>query len=1644
VFDIDADWPAPGWSLGFGKIIAVSTQTSLTASILVEPDGTRHPFKLDEVRYFNDSQLLRVRAHSTDGSLIDYETWERTGQASERTLQSAVARYPNGMEVEFSVPGRDPGVIYPTRITDSNGNYISVSYRNSTGPEIDKVTDTLGRVVSFHYDSANQLTAVSGPGLGGGERVFIRLHYRPIITANMHAAALNAGAFASIRGTPGAAIDALFYPGTGAGYWFGDSDSYSGLEVITKISERRGMTMSAQSLADQGTITAGSMTWERGYKYPNGVDPVLVTQASTYTSTEVWEGMDAPAAVTSYALDLEATPRRLVTTYPSGRTHVRLAYNSPGNFNDGLVYQEEVFDGTPKLLRRTIIDWELGDYNSPRARRVEQTDELGQTTWVGFTYGVFNRVEEMIEYDYGGAAILRRTRTEYNTDSGYIGRHILTLPTAVEIYAGYESQPQTRTEFEYDGQVLRDAPDAVSHSMAFNPYAPKTWIDRHCEWDCEPGRNPRCIQTCSGGYWVTDYKDETRRRGNLTRTRRYVDAKLRTGPVIEDRYYDITGNLISVSGSCCVTETFEYILGTQYAYPTGHITGSTDPASTARIPTRATYDFSTGLQLTLTYPSGAIRQVDYDPASLRPHEVWWPSLQGMSRTTYVYNDTMLRSEELVRDANLSTVLAHRVRLINGLGQVRRTEVLGEGYWNIVETRYDDSGRLWQRTRPFREGQAKNWSEWTYDALDRIIKHNGSDGSGVESFFNEGPRPSGASPSLGQTLRIRDAWGHERWMRTNALGKLAEVVEPGPSGGGSVLASGHVATYYNYDVIGRLVEVVQLPRPQIRRFRYDGLGRLTHQYLPEKLATLNDVGGYRTIGSIWSDLFSYDDHSNLIAHIDARGVKSLFEYHGDPLDRLQVVRYDTSGFGDTDYPIVPAPEVRYEYMSVGDVTRQFRTTVAGVGSEEFEYDAQGRLASTTLTFTSHPNMPLKVGYTFDDATNRPNGIVYPAEYGTPSAPRRLARTYYGVAGRARSLLVGTLQPGAHTSGGPATILLDSSLHASEIVYDASGQMQSVKIGRPGNEQRSESYEYDPATGWLMRQLVQRENKLLMDLSYGYVRPGRAGRTGQLARVVDNIPQLLIGPLSPVGVNLPSFRYQALNYHYDSVGRLSGIAANYYPPLGPPDAEPKAAQIGTPSWSISYNYDSYGNRIDSGASVLPRSPVLSDGLSPLTYDTKTNRITNSGFRYDAAGNQTRNLRSDGTWQRLQYDAAGRLKRVIDDPDVRLPLITAEESYAYGSDRRRIMRERKIYTPGLGSVAAQVIERTYYAWHANAVLAEFSEAGALPQVPQWSRSYVYLGRRLISTLSPSSHGVIEHYFHPDRLGIRLVTRDNDPDTFQKQTLPFGTALASSPTEIAHRVFANYDRSLWTGLDYALNRVYDSRQGRMTQPDPLEIGSYEPNDPQSLNLYLYSRNDPINRHDPFGLQVCDVDAIEQTLPDGGTLCTYLYPKTVYETTVRARPDFDASQILLRWGWQQDPLIGPWLSLAHKEEFEQQEESRRRSERELGCKQARADFSSALQDYAVTAAELSILYKERAVLGIQMQAEVFAAAENIMELNEDFSAGQAFTATAERGLNKAALEASLEIKNDQIALSKGQRERAIQRIRKAEEAKNAACLPSP
>jgi RHS repeat-associated protein len=1525
-YDNDRGWPAPGFNLGFGKLLGIGVYVGC---MIIDADGTRHSYTGNITIYNWGTNGVM---HTTDGSFIDYTYTTGTNGV----MLSAQAKLANGTVINYGAYSQPGGGLFPTFIEDANGNYITITYVNNQGPRIQTVTDTLGRVINFNYDYNNLLTAVTAPGLDSGTRELVRLHY--------HQLGLNYGfSYPAVQSTvvPNPTpwvVDGIYYPGTATGYWLNDSDSYSSYGMLAKVVEQRGMSFSGAPLTDMGTIYQGTVTRKEEYNYPLSPDYSLGDSPTYTTLTERWTpdgGSTLSSAVTSYDVHENDNPRTVTITLPNLTKSKQYSFKAPGQWNDGLVYEDRTFttdENSP--LQKSTSTWEPGAYSSPRPTRVEKFDERGQKTAAEFSYGsAYNQVTEVRDYDYGGLTLLRSTRTSYQNStvytgscptSGCYGRHIFNLPLSVEVYDGNNTR-LSRTDYQYDGQPLTGAPNVVMHDQASNPNADAEGL---CYWDYD-WNDPDCTGACYDygwcdgycpQYYVCPYDSSTDYRGNVTQVTNYTDGLNATGAITETRNYDVTGNMVKASTACCEQTTSNYTTDYQYAYPQSTTRGSATDAN-AQVTQSTIYDFSTGLSRYATDTNGRQAQTVYSPTSLRVTSSILPTL---SHTDYEYDDSQMKvtTTTFLSAGDGGGIAGKNVKLLNGRAQVRQEQALGaNNVWDLMDTVYNQMGQVSQQTRPYRSGDTLQWTTTTYDELGRTKTVTDPDGSATQTFYNEPSRPDVASTLPGETKRVQDAWGRERWGRMDATGHLVEVVEPIFWGNGSSNAG--MLTTYTYNILGNLITINSMSGTQVqqtRSFKYDSLGRLTAQKLAEKNATLNDAGTYVGAGT-WSDVFTYDVRSNLISSTDARGVKTNFNYGNDPLNRLQSISWDTSGFGDTNNPILPAATVTYQYRNRAtnnscdpldssgrkDVTQMASVTTAGVSTQAICYDTEGRSSSKTLTLTSRPTFPFATDYNYD-SLNRMYRVRYPSEYGNGSAPRKLVDHSFDIASRLSSLS------------------FDGQVQASNIVYNPASQATSLSVGT-GTNQVNESYGFNSQTGLLESQTITRNGSTLLNLSYDYA--GANGkRTGQLTKIYNNLDH----------AKDRSFQYDALGrlvtatggqsqnvtwaqrYEYDRYGNRSNVYSyvledyvkNFY--QSALNRQPTSTELN--SWlstlraaylqGLQQYWDgmrSLGQTLFTSAEYIARSrsnddfvedlyraflyrasdpsgkaywvsmvpingrdnirlafevapefytkvfgtspyapapgvTIPRDGLQGISYDTATNRISNTGWGYDAAGNQTRALipGSSTNFQRYQYDAANRLVKVKNDSGTTIGV------YTYGDSNNRLIAQD-------GDENSNY--RTYYAGEGSWVTAEYLETPSSPTSPQWSKSYLYLGGRLLSKLAPNgSGGESFEYHHPDRLGTRIITNPVTGGSSEQVTLPFGTALgAESSGTPSKRRFTSYDRSDTTQLDYAVNRQYDSSQGRFTQVDPIGMNSVDPASPQTLNLFAYCANDPVNRTDSSGL---------------------------------------------------------------------------------------------------------------------------------------------------------------------------------------------------
>lgn len=296
----------------------------------------------------------------------------------------------------------------------------------------------------------------------------------------------------------------------------------------------------------------------------------------------------------------------------------------------------------------------------------------------------------------------------------------------------------------------------------------------------------------------------------------------------------------------------------------------------------------------------------------------------------------------------------------------------------------------------------------------------------------------------------------------------------------------------------------------------------------------------------------------------------------------------------------------------------------------------------------------------------------------------------------------------------------------------------------------------------------------------------------------------------------------------------------------------------------NYGSSGNNgniysIVDNIDVSRTQSFSYDSLNRLATGSRSDGAYNHAYNYDSFGNMLRhdNLNGDLNYSidpstnrlllnvsDLQYDAAGEL---IQDPlhsyqylpNGRLHYIDngATANYSYYPDDQR---STKVTQSGW----------TDYIYSNGQPLAEQDSSGT------WT-DYVYANGQKIAKIIGTNQPT---YFVDDHLGTLNMELASDGSVlWQGDYTPFGQDIISNSTSNSfgfhdngsptHYKFTGKERDAESGNDYFDARYYSSSMGRWMTPDPSGLYFADPENPQSLNLYGYVRNNPINSIDTDGL---------------------------------------------------------------------------------------------------------------------------------------------------------------------------------------------------
>ena len=278
----------------------------------------------------------------------------------------------------------------------------------------------------------------------------------------------------------------------------------------------------------------------------------------------------------------------------------------------------------------------------------------------------------------------------------------------------------------------------------------------------------------------------------------------------------------------------------------------------------------------------------------------------------------------------------------------------------------------------------------------------------------------------------------------------------------------------------------------------------------------------------------------------------------------------------------------------------------------------------------------------------------------------------------------------------------------------------------------------------------------------------------------------------------------------------------------------------------------------------SGSCTSGMTPTASYTANNQLTSALYHYDQAGD----VDVDPQNQYL-YDAEGRICAVSSPNPLGGTIMTG---YIYDADGTRVSK---------GTIQAWSCNPTTsgYTTTSDYILGpggeQFSEYTMTNGTMTWLHTNVWADGMLIATYAQddtvksgttTENGLL-HFYFDDPLGTRRAQTDYAGHLEQNcSSLPYGDSetCGSSPTE---HLFTGKERDAESGNDYFGARYYASSMGRFMSPDwsakedPVPYAKLD--DPQSLNLYAYVRNNPLGGVDSNGHEGTAAEATAQAAED-------------------------------------------------------------------------------------------------------------------------------------------------------------------------------------
>lgn len=1039
---------------------------------------------------------------------------------------------------------------------------------------------------------------------------------------------------------------------------------------------------------------------------------------------------------------------------------------------------------------------------------------------------------------------------EYQTNTGGLRKEEQTWQQRAAVswyptqYANGGSEPANDPRVTQTASTLLDTNQVSKQTFSYDQYNNKTGVD---EYDFGAGTAGALVRRTQTQYLTTnavggttyDYAcDPTSTCGNSAAITSVIH--LRSLPVQQSVYEPSAGNWIERARTTYEYDNYADDANYYFLIGRSNIIGL-DSSYTAAYQTRGNVTRTSSWLLQSNQAMNSYAQ--YDVAG---NVVKTIDARGYA-TALGYTDKHGSPDGEARAdysaAELGGLMSYALptSVTNALGHTTYAQydyylgrvVDGEDANGVVSSGYysDPLDRPTQVIRAVNAGVntgVKSQSTFSYNDIGRIITTTTDQNAYGDNLL----RSETLYDGLGRTTETRQYESQSDYIRTiqkyDALGRVNETSNPYRSGN-------PVMNTTQFDVLGRVLSVTT-PDNAVVATAYSGNRVLvTDQAGKQRISKTDALGRLREIWEIRStDSASGTETVSFPAHAEvAAGYKTSYDY--DVLDNLTLVSQgvQTRGFAYDSLKRLILARNPEQAALLSD------PRAGGLWSMKYDYDNNGnptqktdsRSVTTTYTYDelnraktrSYSDGTPAVTSTYDGA-----GIAY-SKGKLTSVSNSVSETKYtgfdamGRVTASQQATVGAAQPYPMSYGYNLAGALTSETYPSGRTvttgYDNAGRISSVNGQKTGENNKTYASQFVYAAHGAVKEML---------LNNGLLKEQTAFDPNRLQ------PQMI--KLSNVvsGQSLLELHYYYGKDTFDSQGRpinngnvlhhtsvIDGVARQQVYEYDQLNRLTKANEQGGANWQQVFTYDRYGNRNFDVANTTPA--MLGSNL--VVNQTNNRFVSGQGsVGYDNAGNLT----SDFNGHIYAYDAEN--KQTSYD--------NGQATYHYDGDGRRV---KKVSDSGT----------TIFVYDAmGQLVAEYS------------------------TSTPQDPGGTS-YLTSDSLGTpRVITDASGAVKSRHDYLPFGEEIAigvggrTTGQKYVYGVgddgvrqkFTRYERDIETGLDYAQARYYASAQGRFASPDPA-LASMKPDNPQTLNRFVYALNNPVNLIDPDGLDPVWVHSINENL---------------------------------------------------------------------------------------------------------------------------------------------------------------------------------------